>query len=40
MRYVDTTMLKMLSRLNSKYGLDVTLIGNKGGFAPNILDSK
>jgi enolase len=30
----------MLSRLNSKYGLDVTLFGNEGRFAPNILNSK
>jgi enolase len=30
----------MLSRLNSKYGLDVTLVGNEGRFALNIHDSK
>jgi enolase len=40
MRSIDTTILKMLSRLNNKYGLDVTLVGNEGGFASNILDSK
>jgi enolase len=30
----------MLSRLNNKYRLDVTLVGNEGRFTPNILDSK
>jgi enolase len=30
----------MISSLNIKYGLDVTLVGNAGGFATNILDSK